>query len=129
MDNRLRRHLVFTHGRTDGFRAVTILTVVFLIGRVLGFQPASAAPVQGWLSWRGPEQSGVSRETGLPEKVSMQDALWVADFPGKSAPVIANGKLYAMGYRGSGADLQEGIACFDAESGQKLWEHLYNDYL
>jgi outer membrane protein assembly factor BamB len=89
----------------------------------------AAEPLAGWLSWRGPEQSGVSRETGLPEKVSMQDALWIADFPGQSAPVIANGKLYAMGYRGSGADLQEGIACFDAESGQKLWEHLYNDYL
>src|SRR5713101_8271336 len=84
---------------------------------------------RGWLSWRGPEQCGVSRETGLPEKVSMQDALWVADFPGQSAPVIANVKLYSMGCFGSGADLQEGIACFDAESGEKLWEHLYNDFL
>jgi outer membrane protein assembly factor BamB len=89
----------------------------------------SAAPVKGWLSWRGPEQTGVSRETGLPSKVSAKDALWVADFPGQSAPVIASGKLYAMGYEGTGPDLQEGIACFDAQSGQKLWEHLYNDFL
>jgi len=88
-----------------------------------------AGPVQGWLSWRGPEQTGVSRETGLPAKVSAQDALWVADFPGQSAPVIANGKLYAMGYQGTGPDLQEGITCFDAQTGRKLWQHLYNDYL
>src|SRR5713226_7277526 len=74
---------------------------------------AASQPLRGWLNWRGPEQTGVSRETGLPEKVSIQDALWVADFPGQSVPVIANGKLYAMGYLGSGADLQEGVACFD----------------
>jgi outer membrane protein assembly factor BamB len=95
----------------------------------LGVFQAPAGPVRGWLNWRGPEQTGVSRETGLPATVSAQDALWVADFPGQSAPVIANGKLYAMGYQGTGPDLQEGIACFDAETGQKLWEHLYNDFL
>jgi outer membrane protein assembly factor BamB len=88
-----------------------------------------AESVRGWLSWRGPEQTGVSREKGLPDKVSAQDALWTADFPGQSACVIANGKLYAMGYQGQGADLQEGVACFDAESGKKIWQHLYNDYL
>ena len=65
----------------------------------------------------------------MPSKVSAQDALWVADYPGQSAPVIANGKLYAMGYQGTGPDLQEGVACFDAQTGQKLWQHLYNDYL
>jgi outer membrane protein assembly factor BamB len=89
---------------------------------------ASGAP-RGWLGWRGPEQTGYSRETGLPDQVSAQDALWVADFPGQSAPVIANGKLYAMGYVGQGPDLQEGVTCFDAETGRKLWQHLYNDYL
>jgi len=87
------------------------------------------APVHGWLSWRGPEQTGVSRETGLPSKVSAQDALWVVDYPGQSAPVIANGKVYAMGYIGRGPDLQEGLACFDADTGQKEWQQLYNDFL
>jgi outer membrane protein assembly factor BamB len=90
---------------------------------------AGGAPIRGWLSWRGPEQTGVSRETGLPEKVSAQEALWVADYPGQSAPVLAAGRLYAMGYVGQGPDLQEGVTCFDAETGQKLWEQLYNDYL
>ena len=34
-----------------------------------------------------------------------------------------------MGYLGQGADMQEGVACFDAETGKKNWEKLYNDYL
>lgn len=94
----------------------------------LAAQPAPAA-VTGWLSWRGPDQVGMSRETGLPDKVDPQNPLWRADFPGQSTPVIANGKLYIMGYLGDGPDLQEGVACFDAETGQKLWQQLYNDFI
>jgi outer membrane protein assembly factor BamB len=87
------------------------------------------AAVSGWLNWRGPEQLGVSRETGLPDKVDPAQALWTADFPGASTAAIANGRVYIMGHRGDGPNLQEGVACFDAESGKLLWEHLFNDYL
>jgi outer membrane protein assembly factor BamB len=88
-----------------------------------------AEPVRGWLSWRGPQQNGCSLEKNLPDKLNVKEALWVADFPGQSTPVIANGKLYIMGYLGDGPDLQEGVACFDAETGKKLWQRLYNDFL
>lgn len=89
----------------------------------------SAAGVQGWLDWRGPLQTGVSLEKGLPEKIDGKAALWTADFPGQSAPVIANGKLYIMGFQGEGPELQEGVACFDAETGKLLWKQLFNDFL
>ncbi len=105
--------------------------ILVLLAGTLASTASSAAPVvlRGWLSWRGPEQTGISRETGLPEKVSAGEALWVADYPGQSAPVLANGKLYAMGYVGQGPDLQEGVTCFDAETGKQLWQRVYNDYL
>ncbi|MGC3957286.1 MAG: PQQ-binding-like beta-propeller repeat protein [Verrucomicrobiota bacterium] len=91
----------------------------------------SPAAIDGWLSWRGPDQVGLSRETGLPDKVDPKKPLWRVDFPGQSTPVIANGKLYIMGYIGEAVDpnLQEGVACFDAETGKKLWQQLYNDFL
>jgi outer membrane protein assembly factor BamB len=92
----------------------------------LGF----SSPVRGWLAWRGPQQNGMSLEKNLPDKIPNKEAaLWVADFPGQSAPVIANGKLYIIGYLGEGPDMQEGVACFDAETGKKLWQRLYNDFL
>lgn len=95
----------------------------------LGALPAVAA-VTGWLAWRGPEQSGVSRETGLPDRIeSKEAALWTVDWPGQSTPVIANGKLYILGYEDLGPDLQEGVACFDAETGRLLWRRTFNDYL
>jgi len=55
--------------------------------------------------------------------------LWTASFPGQSTPVIANGKLYLNGFVGDGADLQEVITCFEAETGKELWRHAENDFL
>ena len=90
----------------------------------------AAAPVSsGWLNWRGPNQNGTSAEKNLPDAVDATKALWTADFAGMSTPVAANGRIYIMGYVGEGPDLSEGIACFDAETGKKLWEKLYLDFL
>jgi len=94
-----------------------------------GSLQAGETRASGWLNWRGPQQNGVSLEKNLPEHLAVKEALWVADFPGQSTPVIANGKLYIMGFLGDGPDLQEGVACFDAESGKKLWQRLYNDFI
>lgn len=94
----------------------------------VGMQPVTAQ-VRGWLSWRGPQQNGTSQEKNLPDKVDPGSPLWIADFPGQSTPVIAGGKLYIMGYLGEGADLREGVACFDAETGKKLWQQLNTDFL
>src|SRR3954447_21944871 len=111
-------------------RSIIVLGL-FLTSTLAGYSLAAlpASSVHGWLNWRGPEQDGMSRETGLPDKIDAKDALWTADFPGASTAVVADGHVYIMGYEGDGPDLQEGIACFDAESGKKLWQQLYNDYL
>jgi outer membrane protein assembly factor BamB len=94
--------------------------------------PASVAAARletGWLHWRGPLQNGTSPETGLPDKIDAAKPLWTADFPGQSAPVIANGRLYINGYVGEGADLREGVTCFDAETGKQIWQALQADFL
>jgi len=109
-------------------KTVRVGAGLMVVGLVLCVE-AGAAPVHGWLSWRGPQQNGVSLEKNLPESIDPKSPLWVADFPGQSTAVVANGKLYIMGYVGDGPDLQEGVACFDAETGKELWHRLYNDFL
>ena len=106
-----------------------VSALAFLISTASLFSAPANPAVRGWLNWRGPQQNGASLEKNLPDTVDPKNPLWVADFPGQSTPVIANGKVYVMGYLGSGADLQEGVACFDAETGKKLWEKRYNDFL
>lgn len=111
-------------------KSPTLATALIIASGFLSWAPgAHAAPVRGWLSWRGPQQNGTSLEKGLPDKVDPDSPLWVADFPGQSTPVIADGKLYVLGYHDDGPDLKEAIACFNAENGKLLWEQGYNDFL
>ncbi len=89
----------------------------------------AATPVHGWLDQRGPYKSGFSDEKNLPDTLDANHPLWSVDFPGQSTSVVANGKVYIMGYSGEGPDLQEGVSCFDADTGKLLWRQLYNDFL
>jgi outer membrane protein assembly factor BamB len=102
---------------------------VLLGGLLFSTCVSSNAAVHGWLDWRGPNHNGASLEKNLPDKVNPKNPLWMADFPGMACPVVADGKLFSLGYSGSGADLQEVLACFDADTGKELWHRGHNDFL
>ena len=83
-----------------------------------------------WLNWRGPDATGVSPETNLPDTIDLEeDVLWTFDRRGRGCPVVANGRVFGLGYTGEGADLQELIYCLDAATGQLMWEHRFSDFL
>ena len=86
-------------------------------------------PIQSdWLYWRGPQGSGVSKQTGLPVDLN-QSLLWTHDIQGGGVPVIAGGKAYQFGYYGTTDDLQEALVCFDASSGDILWQRRHSDFI
>lgn len=89
------------------------------------------APPEGWLDWRGPLQSGVSPETGLPDALDVEGEalLWTFDVRGRGTPVIADGRLYAMAYDDGGPDLVEMVTCLDAATGELVWSDRWADYL
>lgn len=95
----------------------------------------ATADVTGWLNWRGPNQNGTSDETALPDswKPGSASQLWKYDLNGAGAPVIANGRLYVFGYGQYGddpmQDVQETLLCLDANSGEKIWQKRFSDYI
>ncbi|MBI4606742.1 MAG: PQQ-binding-like beta-propeller repeat protein [Planctomycetes bacterium] len=93
--------------------------------------PCAEVPAGNWPSWRGPEQSGVSRETGLPDRFSLdgENVVWRQPHGGRSTPVVMNGRVYVLNRSGSGATEQERVMCFDAEGGNVHWQHAFNVYL
>ncbi len=97
--------------------------------KALKDQSTNDSQPQGWLDWRGPFQSGVTPETQLPSVVDAKKPLWSVEFPGQSTPVLFKGRLFINGYQGEGPDLQEAVACYDAETGKQLWVHRFNDFL
>ena len=44
-------------------------------------------------------------------------------------PVIAGGKAYQFGYYGTTDDLKEALVCFDASSGEVLWQKRHSDFI
>jgi len=78
-----------------------------------------------WPQWRGPERTGLSRETGLAKS-------WPKDGPrlvwqikdagaGFSGPAISNGLLFTMGNRGEGKAGREYVLCYDLKDGKQKW--------
>lgn len=86
--------------------------------------PPSRTITQGdgaWPQFRGPDRTGVSKETGLlkqwPESGPL--LLWKASGlgTGNSAPSVAGGRIFGMSYRGS----DECVWALDEKSGKPGW--------
>lgn len=78
-----------------------------------------------WPQWQGPSRDAISKEKGLLAK-------WPAGGPkllyqqsgfgdGYSTPVIQNGIIYGMSWRGDKGSKQDGIWAFDEASKKELW--------
>jgi outer membrane protein assembly factor BamB len=93
---------------------------------------AGPAPAGDWVHWRGPEQTGVSREVGLPDSFGLDTPgqnglLWRQPYGGRSAPLVLKGRVYTIGgYDMSLPTEGERVLCFDAETGKLLWENRFN---
>lgn len=94
-------------------------------------EAAAPARPSGWLSWRGPGQDGFALVASLPERITLggDGHLWTYPLSGRGTPVIADGRLFTLGYRGTGPDLQELLVALDAATGKLIWERGFSDFL
>ena len=84
----------------------------------------------GFYNWRGPDQNGTSKETGLPAKWDLQkDTLWTLDIKGRGCPVVAGDRVYSLGYVGDKEELREVFSCIDINTGKVIWQHFYSDFI
>lgn len=109
------------------------LTSVTLLVALSISIPAATADASGiaWPSWRGPRQNGTSHEVNLPAAwtVDGENHRWTYPLAGRGTPAIADGRIYALGYDGEGADLREILVCLDETTGTLIWEHRESDFL
>jgi outer membrane protein assembly factor BamB len=103
------------------------LTLACLVAVVVTTGTTSASD---WPNWRGAQVNGTSTETSLISQWSRdgENLIWRNDFTGRSTPVALHGRVCANGRAGEGINRQEMVACFDAESGERLWEYRFNVY-
>ena len=106
----------------------------------------AAAAADDWPQWLGPQRDGIWRETGILEKFPPggPKVKWrVAIAGGYSGVAVAGDRLIVMDRQlGEGAKVQdekaiphrppgsiagnERITCFNAHTGEQLWQHVYD---
>lgn len=102
------------------FRSVT--AAILFVWQGVATAPELAAA--DWPHWRGPNRNDVVGETSGWNGRSWPGgkAEWTANVGvGCSAPIVADGKLYATGWESN----REVLRCLDAESGKELWRQSY----
>ncbi len=109
------------------FSIVSALAVL-VSGGALAAKDEAIAPGSNWPMWRGPYQNGVSLEHYKNPKLKTEP-IWTYDTKGRGTPVIYDGRVFSWGYRGAGPDLREVLACLDAKTGAKIWEHEFRDFI
>ena len=92
----------------------------FLAAFGLVASAAFAAPFD-WPQWRGPDRTGMSKETGLLKAWPAQGPalVWKATKlgGGYAAPSVANGRVFGAGYRGE----DEYVWALDEKDGKEVW--------
>ncbi len=111
-----------THGKSQPVRIIACAVTLSLLG-------AFAASAD-WTHWRGPNQAGASLATDLIGSWSREgeNLVWRDDFVGRSTPTAVDGRICAIGRLGEGIARQEGVACWNADTGAKLWQRGYTVY-
>ena len=95
---------------------------------------------QDWPQWLGENRDSMWNETGIVDSFPEDgpQLLWRAEIAGGYAgPAVANGMVYVADYVRAEGDarpnpgkrselkVEERFNCFDAESGEQVWQHKY----
>ena len=96
----------------------------------------SAVIANDWASWRGPEHSGISRETGLVESWNPEtgeNVLWTSPIGGRATPIVLNGRVYLdcrtehdVTSSTDKIHAREQVVCRDAATGDVIWKDEFN---
>ncbi len=98
-----------------GFRAALLISAVFYWAN-----PIAESFAEDWPQWRGPQNNGVSAETGLPAKWSpTENVKWRLDLPGPapSTPVVWGDRIFL-----TSADGDNLVLICASSDGKLLWK-------
>jgi outer membrane protein assembly factor BamB len=109
----------------------TLVTSMLIFGDI-----AQAADPLDWPYWRGPEMNGISREKNIvgtwdPSGDEGSNLLWKrTDLGTRSTPIYLNNRIYLLTRHNPGTPQeQEKVVCVEADSGETLWENIFNVFL
>jgi outer membrane protein assembly factor BamB len=109
-------------------KPILLVVLVVSVGLAGSAQGPRRVAVGDWPEMRGPNRDGISLETGLIDRWSLngENFLWRAPYGGRSAPVVVGNRVYVQNPSSRGPQLQERVMSLDADTGKVMWEYKFN---
>jgi outer membrane protein assembly factor BamB len=100
------------------------LAIATLVGSVIGLGPLRSVRAEDWTQFRGPNGSGVSATTGLPEKFGPEkNVIWKTALPpGHSSPVLTRDHIFVTAHSKEKDNYKLLVICLDRQTGKLLWQ-------
>ena len=81
---------------------------------------------EDWPQWRGVQRDATINDPTLvrqlpPGQVPLRWSVPVG--PGYSGPTVSGGRVFLTDRQGEAPEVSERVLCFDADSGDLLWQH------
>jgi outer membrane protein assembly factor BamB len=86
--------------------------------------PLACPAVEDWSQFRGPNGSGVSATTGLPEMFGPEkNVVWKTPLPpGHSSPVLTRNHIFLTAHTKEKDNYKLLVICVDRQTGKLLWQ-------
>ena len=98
------------------------LPVCLLAAIVIASSAMLVVEAGEWPMYRGPDHTGISKETGWFDASAGVNVLWSKKIgTGYSSIAIGGGRAFAMGHDAK----KDTVFCFDAKTGKKIWAFSY----
>ena len=99
------------------------LGLPILLVLVIASSAMVVAEAGEWPMYRGPDHTGISKETGWFDASAGVKVLWEGKIgSGYGSIAIGGGRAFAMGHDAK----KDTVFCFDAKTGKKIWAFSYN---
>ncbi len=114
--------------RITKLRKTFIPISIMVLAAAVGTSIATSAATEEWSQFRGPNGTGVSTSTGLPEEFGPgKNVLWKTALPpGHSSPVLTRDRIYLTAHteikKTARDNYQLLVICLDRQTGKQLWQ-------
>jgi len=99
-------------------------TIVALLIAALASSALTTAFAEDWSQFRGPNGTGVSASSGLPEKFGpKENVIWKTALPpGHSSPVLTKDRIFVTAHTTEKENYRLLVVCLDRSTGKLLWQ-------
>ena len=117
------KHIILVRGEYKMLKRIKLGLPIFLLVVVIASSAMVVVEAGEWTMYRGPDHTGISKETGWFDASAGVKVLWEQKIgTGYGSIAIGGGRAFVMGHDAN----KDTVFCFEAKTGKKIWAFSYD---